>query len=232
MMVSVSEPHDALVLRPRVARTSVTVQAVRGGCAAPTTRTSRLARRPTRAARTWTIELDKGIPTGAGLGGGSADAAAVAASRSTAIRRIAACARRRRALLPARRVRARAAASATSLEPVALPPSLRSSSRRRRSVARPPRCIGRGTTLGGPRAARSNDLGAPRPSTWSRASPRSGARSRPPAGAPAMLAGSGSSYAVVFEDRRGRGRRGRVAAAVAGSVWLARRSSSGVQIRS
>ena len=41
------------------------------------------------------------------------------------------------------------------------------------------------------------------------------------AGAPAILAGSGSSYAVVFEDAAdAEPARARVAAAVAGSVWL------------
>ena len=51
------------------------------------------------------------------------------------------------------------------------------------------------------------------------------------AGAPAILAGSGSSYAVVFEDRdEAAAARARVAAAIRGSVWLASTSPVGVAV--
>ncbi len=49
------------------------------------------------------------------------------------------------------------------------------------------------------------------------------------AGAPAMLAGSGSSYAVVFDDiELASHAQTRVAAAVEGSVWLSHTADAGV----
>ena len=51
------------------------------------------------------------------------------------------------------------------------------------------------------------------------------------AGAPAILAGSGSSYAVVFSQRSdAHAARARVAAAVEGSVWLTSTTPTGVLI--
>jgi len=74
-MVSITEPHDSLLLRP-AARTSLTVTGpfadrVPAGA-------SNLAWRAADACGVpLEIALHKGIPAGAGLGGGSADAAAV-----------------------------------------------------------------------------------------------------------------------------------------------------------
>jgi 4-diphosphocytidyl-2-C-methyl-D-erythritol kinase len=75
LVVSVSEPHDSLVLRP-ADEVSITV---RGPHAAevPVDETNLAVRAAREAGASVAIELHKGIPPGAGLGGGSADAAAV-----------------------------------------------------------------------------------------------------------------------------------------------------------
>jgi len=75
LVVSVSEPHDEIVLRPADAA-SITVTGPHAA-GVPVDDTNLALRAAREAGRTVAIELHKGIPPGAGLGGGSADAAAV-----------------------------------------------------------------------------------------------------------------------------------------------------------
>ena len=75
LVVPVSEPHDELVVRPAVSPSIVVAGPCRAGVPADDTN---LALRAAHALdANVAIELTKGIPAGAGLGGGSADAAAV-----------------------------------------------------------------------------------------------------------------------------------------------------------
>jgi 4-diphosphocytidyl-2C-methyl-D-erythritol kinase len=74
-VVSVSEPHDEVVLRPTIA-TSLTVTG-RQGVGVPGDDRNLALRAAYALGASVNIELRKGIPMGAGLGGGSADAAAV-----------------------------------------------------------------------------------------------------------------------------------------------------------
>ena len=75
LVVPVSEPHDELVIRP-AATASIEVS---GPCASgvPADDTNLALRAAHALPANVVIELHKGIPPGAGLGGGSADAAAV-----------------------------------------------------------------------------------------------------------------------------------------------------------
>ena len=74
-MVSIDAPHDSLVLRP-AARTSMTVTGPFAS-AVPADVTNLAWRVADACGAPVEIELHKGIPSGAGMGGGSADAAAV-----------------------------------------------------------------------------------------------------------------------------------------------------------
>ena len=125
LVVSVSEPHDELVIRPATAPSLIGDRSARRRAFRPTTRTSRCAPRSALGANV-DIELHKGIPTGAGLGGGSADAAAVligapqVAGLDVHCRRPRAHrgrARRRRAVLPAAAARCAMRGIGDDLEP-------------------------------------------------------------------------------------------------------------------
>jgi 4-diphosphocytidyl-2-C-methyl-D-erythritol kinase len=221
-MVSIDEPHDSLLLKPAM-RTSLTITGpFAEGVPADA---SNLAWRAAEACgATVEISLRKGIPTGAGLGGGSADAAAVL----TAFDADPAIAVSLGADVPfcMQGGFARVRGIGDELEP-GDPPVLEI------VIATPP--FGCSTAavyrawdeLGGPHHE-SNDLQVaaehvePRLVEFKR-------RVEAAAGAPAILAGSGSSYAVVFENVFDADRaRTRVAAAVSGSVWLASTAPCGV----
>jgi 4-diphosphocytidyl-2-C-methyl-D-erythritol kinase len=225
VMVSIDEPRDTLTIRP-AARTTL---AVGGPFAAgvPVDGANLAWRAADACGAAVEITLHKGIPSGAGLGGGSADAAAVLvalgadpALASALGADVAFC---------MRGGRARVRGIGDVLEPVE-PQALSI------VVATPP--FGCATAdvyrawdaLGGPHDE-INDL---QPAAQ-HVEPRLGAFRREvetAAGAPAILAGSGSSYAVVFEDAaRAAQARDRVADGVAGSVWLASTASSGTIVR-
>jgi 4-diphosphocytidyl-2-C-methyl-D-erythritol kinase len=225
LMVSIDEPRDTLTIR-RAAHTSLTVS---GPFAAgvPTDASNLAVRAAEACGTTVDIALHKGIPSGAGLGGGSADAAAVLVALGGDV-----------SLAPALGAdvafcvhggAARVRGIGDRIEPVA-PQSLSI------VVATPPfRCVTADVyrawdTLGGPRDD-VNDLEA----AALQVEPRLAAFRRDveaAAGARAALAGSGSSYAVVFEDReRATRARARVQSAVDGAVWLASTSNAGVIIR-
>ena len=74
-VVSVSEPHDEVILRPAV-ETSVSVTGPQAA-GVPGDELNLASRAAYQLGANVEIELCKGIPVGAGLGGGSADAAAV-----------------------------------------------------------------------------------------------------------------------------------------------------------
>jgi 4-diphosphocytidyl-2-C-methyl-D-erythritol kinase len=223
-MVSIDEPHDSLVLAPAT-RTSLTITGpFAEGVPADV---SNLAWRAADAAGARVeIALRKGIPSGAGLGGGSADAAAVltALGADPAISvslgaDVAFC---------MRGGFARVGGIGDELQPGDTPALAV-------VIATPP--FGCSTAavyrawdeLGGPRDE-VNDL---QPAA-ERVEPRLIVFKRQmesAAGAPAILAGSGSSYAVVFEHiADAELARARVAAAVAGSVWIASTIGAGVLV--
>jgi 4-diphosphocytidyl-2-C-methyl-D-erythritol kinase len=223
-MVSIDEPHDSLVLAPAT-RTSLTITGpFAEGIPADA---SNLAWRAADAAgATMEIALHKGIPPCAGLGGGSADAAAVL----TALGADPAIAVSLGADVPfcMRGGFARVGGIGDELQPGDTPALAV-------VVATPP--FGCSTAavyrtwdeLGGPRDE-VNDL---QPAA-ERVEPRLIEFKRQveeAAGVPAILAGSGSSYAVVFEHiADAEPARARVAAAVAGSVWIASTIGAGVLV--
>jgi 4-diphosphocytidyl-2-C-methyl-D-erythritol kinase len=221
-MVSIDEPHDSLDLKPAT-RTSL---AITGPFAVgvPTDASNLAWRAADACGATVEISLHKGIPTGAGLGGGSADAAAVL----TALGADPALAASLGADVPfcMQGGFARVRGIGDELEPSAAPALAI-------VIATPP--FGCSTAavyrawdeFGGPHHE-INDLQAaaefvePRLVDFRR-------RVEAAAGAQTILAGSGSSYAVVFENVGDADpARARVAAAVPGSVWLASTASAGV----
>jgi 4-diphosphocytidyl-2-C-methyl-D-erythritol kinase len=223
-MTSISAPSDLLVLR-RGRRTAL---AVNGPFAAGVPAdASNLAWRAADACHAHVeIELHKGIPSGAGLGGGSADAAAVIAGLHGAP----SIAESLGADVPfcLRGGFARVRGIGEKLETIALPT-------REIVVVTPPFSCSTADVyrawdeLGGPRDE-VNDL---RPAA-ERVEPRLvefRRRVEAAAEAPAFLAGSGSSYAVSFEHAAdAEAARARIATAVTGSVWLATTVSAGVVI--
>lgn len=223
-MVSINEPHDSLVIRP-AARTALTIT---GPFAAsvPADASNLAWRAADACGAAVDIVVHKGIPTGAGLGGGSADAAAVL----TALGADPSIALTLGADVPfcmqggCARVRG-IGDELEALEPRALVVV----------VATPP--FGCSTPavyrawdeLGGPRHE-TNDLQPaaeqvePRLADFRRAVEAA-------AGAPAILAGSGSSYAVVFEhNAEAEQARTRIAALANGSVWLGSTAPVGVAL--
>jgi 4-diphosphocytidyl-2-C-methyl-D-erythritol kinase len=225
VLVSIDEPRDTLTIRA-AARTTLTVDGP-FATGVPVDDTNLAWRAADACGATVAIGLHKGIPSGAGLGGGSADAAAVLVALGGDA-----------ALAPALGAdvafcmnggRARVRGIGDIVEPVEPQPLAI-------VVATPP--FGCATAdvyrawdeLGGPRDA-VNDL---QPAAQ-HVEPRLADFRRDleaAAGAPAILAGSGSSYAVVFDDAaRAAQARARVADAVAGSVWLASTATSGMIVR-
>jgi len=223
-MVSISEPHDSLVLT-RAAHTSLTVTGpFAEGVPADA---SNLAWRAADACgATVAIALHKGIPSGAGLGGGSADAAAVltalggdAALAATLGADVPFCMRGGFAIVRGIGDQLERAESLALAVVVATPPFACATAAVYRAW----------DELGGPRDD-DNDLRAaaehvePRLVEFRRAVEAA-------AGAPAVLAGSGSSYAVVFEHAAEAARaRTRIEAEVPGSVWLGATIPHGVLV--
>jgi 16S rRNA (adenine1518-N6/adenine1519-N6)-dimethyltransferase len=245
LMVSVSEPHDEVILRPALS-TSLVVTGKRGA-GVPSDDRNLALRAGHSVGASVNIELDKGIPMGGGLGGGSADAAAVlvGAPRLAGIEvdpddldRVAVslgadvlfCLRGEGAM----RVRG----IGDELEPVTLPPCWT-------VIATPP--FGCETaavyrawdTLGGPvgepveidglpplrndleRAAHAVE---PRLAAFKVLVEHAG-------GGPALLAGSGSSYAMLFPtEAEAEAARARIAEIVEGQIVVGRTVDAGVRI--
>jgi len=213
VMVTVSEPHDTLTITPAGAM-SLSVS----GADAPTDASNLAWRAAEVCGAAVALRLHKDIPAGAGLGGGSADAAAVLraldadpALGATLGADVPFCVRG-----GAARVRG----IGDLVEPIEVPT--------RHVVIATPNfgCVTAlvyraWDALGGPHAP-PNDL---EPAAQ-HVEPRLVAFKdtvESAAGAPAILAGSGSSYAVLFDgEAAAAAARTRVAAAIHGSVWLGR----------
>jgi 4-diphosphocytidyl-2-C-methyl-D-erythritol kinase len=221
-MVSLEQPSDVLVVSP-ARRMSMTVTGPFAD-AVPRDSTNLAWRAAEVCGEQLAIALDKQIPSGAGLGGGSADAAGVL----VALRADPAVAVSLGADVPfcMRGGFARVRGIGDEVEPGDVPDLW--------VVVATPR-FGCSTVdvyrawdaLGGPRHP-VNDL---QPAA-EHVEPRLlefRNRVETAAGAPAILAGSGSSYAVVFDDIEVADHaRARVAAAVDGSVWLSHTAQIGV----
>ncbi len=221
-MVSLEQPADVLIISP-ARHTSLTITG-RFAEGVPADATNLAWRAADACGEHIKIALHKEIPSGAGLGGGSADAAAIL----VALRAAPAIAASLGADVPfcMRGGFARVRGIGDVLEPGDVPQLWV-------VVATP--TFGCATAdvyrawdeLGGPRHE-VNDLQPaaefvqPRLIEFKR-------QVEAAAGAPAILAGSGSSYAVVFEHVKDADlARARVAAAVEGSVWLASTSPVGI----
>jgi 4-diphosphocytidyl-2-C-methyl-D-erythritol kinase len=221
-MVSISEPHDSLVIR-RADATSLTVTGPFAD-AIPADASNLAWRAADACGANVAITLHKGIPSGAGLGGGSADAAAVltavggdAVMGASLGADVPFCMRGGFAIVRGIGDELERGENLALAVVVATPPFSCSTAEVYRAW----------DELGGPR----DDVNDLRPAA-ELVEPRliefrhevEGA-----ANAPAFLAGSGSSYAVVFEHFAEAERaRDRIAAAVGGSVWLGGTTSAGV----
>jgi 4-diphosphocytidyl-2-C-methyl-D-erythritol kinase len=221
-MVSITEPHDSLVIR-RADATSLTVTGpFADGVPADA---SNLAWRAADACGApAAIELHKGIPSGAGLGGGSADAAAVLTALGGDAARAASlgadvpfCMRGGFAIVRGIGDELERGENLALAVVVVTPPFACSTADVFRTW----------DELGGPHDD-VNDLRAaaehvePRLVEFRR-------EVEAAAGAPAILAGSGSSYAVVFEHEAEAERaRDRIAATTTGSVFVGSTAPHGV----
>lgn len=224
VMVSVTAPCDALSVE-RGARTSlhVTGEFAEG---VPTDASNLAWRAADAAGVPAEIRLDKMIPHGAGLGGGSADAAAVL----IALGGDPAVAAALGADVPfcMRGGAARVRGIGDVIEPIELEPKV--------VVIATPR-FGCNTAavyrawdeLGGPH----DDVNDLEPAAH-HVEPRLAAFKRAvedAAQAPAILAGSGSSYAVLLDHNAdGEPARARVAQAIDGRVWLGATADAGVVV--
>jgi 16S rRNA (adenine1518-N6/adenine1519-N6)-dimethyltransferase len=244
-VVSVSEPHDEVTLRPAI-ETSVSVTGPHAA-GVPDDERNLAERAAYQLGANVDIELCKGIPVGAGLGGGSADAAAVlvGAPRLAGIDAEQADLERIAALLGAdvpfclrgggpMRVRG----IGDELARVTLPSFAV-------VIATPP--FGCETaavyrawdTLGGP-VGETIDIDGlpPLRNDLERAAhavePRLAAFKvlvEHAAGAPAILAGSGSSYALLFRtDAEAEAARARIAEVVEGQIVVGRTVEAGVRL--
>lgn len=223
-VVSINAPYDSLLIRP-AARTSLTVTGPFAN-GVPDDASNLAWRAADAFGAAVEIVLNKGIPTGAGLGGGSADAAAVL----SALGADPAIAVTLGADVPfcMRGGSARVRGIGDELEPLETPALVV-------VVATPP--FGCSTAdvyrawdaLGGPHHE-TNDLQPAAEHVESRLVDFKRAV-EVAAGVPAILAGSGSSCAVVFEHVVEAERaRSRIAAAVHGFVWLGSTASAGVAL--
>jgi 4-diphosphocytidyl-2-C-methyl-D-erythritol kinase len=223
-MVSVTEPRDSLVIR-RAETTSLTVT---GPFAAgvPADASNLAWRAADACGANVAIALHKGIPSGAGLGGGSADAAAVLTALGGDPARAAAlgadvpfCMRGGFALVRGIGDEVERGEHLALATVVVTPPFTCSTAEVYRAW----------DALGGPH----DDVNDLRPAA-EHVEPRLVEFRREveaAAGAPTILAGSGSSYALVFEHAAEAERaRDRIAAAVAGSVWLGATAPHGVLV--
>jgi 4-diphosphocytidyl-2-C-methyl-D-erythritol kinase len=224
VMVSVTEPHDTLVVAP-AARTTLDVAGPHAG-GVPADPTNLAWRAADACGVTVAMRLYKGIPPGAGLGGGSADAAGVLVALGAGPDVGASLGADVPFCMHGGAARVRGIGDV--LDPITVTPGAV-------VIATPPfGCATRDVyrawdELGGPHAE-PNDL---EPAAH-RVEPRLAAFKdavESAAGAPALLAGSGSSYAVVFDDDAAAARaRARVREAVDGGVWLGRTTAPGVAV--
>jgi 4-diphosphocytidyl-2-C-methyl-D-erythritol kinase len=223
-MVSVDAPRDVVVLRPG-RHTSLRIKGA-FALGVPADASNLAWRAADACGVNVKIDLSKGIPPGAGLGGGSADAAAVITGLGG--RRSIAAALGADVPFCMNGGFAHVGGIGDELRPGELPAlSI--------VIATPPFACATADVyrawdeLGGPRDE-VNDL---RPAA-EHVEPRLvdfRRRVEAAADAPAILAGSGSSYAVVFDDPADAEQaRSRIATAVVGSVWLGSTVSAGVSI--
>jgi 4-diphosphocytidyl-2-C-methyl-D-erythritol kinase len=215
LMVSISDPRDRLEIEP-AGHTSIEVTGPFAD-GAPADETNLVWRALDAVGVRAAVRLHKGIPHGAGLGGGSADAAAVLRAFDGDARAAAALGADVPFCLLGGAARVRGVGD--QLEPLPVP-SLHV------VVATPP--FGCSTAavyaawdaLGSPTGG-DNDLEAAAVHVEPRLGPFRRAVEAA-AGVPAVLAGSGSSYAVVFDEPAEATRaRDRMAGTIEGSVWLA-----------
>jgi 4-diphosphocytidyl-2-C-methyl-D-erythritol kinase len=213
VMVTVTEPHDVVTFTPGAGRHLVLEGPFVEGVPSDERNIARRAMEACGA--TGKLRIEKGIPSGAGLGGGSADAAAV-------LRLLggdAALGARLGADVPfcMRGGAARVRGIGDIVEPIEAPDAFV-------VIATPPfscytfEVYRAWDELGGP-SDPTNDL---EPAAH-HVEPRLRAFKdavEAAAGSPAFLAGSGSSYALVFDDAAtADGARARIAASVDGWVW-------------